>query len=199
MTALLLNRISAADAVETLVPGGEYRVVAGVGEGREPDHDGLPEWLGTPLVETGEGFIAVVGALPDLDELRAHGWLAVAGAPVPADELPAAAGEIPALLQRARAAGKPVVAGGGLDDLVPAEAAQGFAARTLAPLAGRPELVETLRSWLAHHGGWDRTAAALGVHRNSVRHRVGQAGRLLGADLSDPETRMRLWFALRWS
>jgi len=63
---------------------------------------------------------------------------------------------------------------------------------------GEP-LVDTLRTWLANHGGWDRTAAALGVHRNSVRHRIARVERHLGVDLADPETRMELWFALRWS
>jgi DNA-binding PucR family transcriptional regulator len=37
------------------------------------------------------------------------------------------------------------------------------------------------------------------VHRNSVRHRIGQVERALGVDLADPDTRMELWFALRWS
>jgi DNA-binding PucR family transcriptional regulator len=48
--------------------------------------------------------------------------------------------------------------------------------------------------------GIGRTATtALGVHRNSVRHRVGQVERVLGVDLADAETRMELWFALRWA
>ncbi|WP_345196689.1 helix-turn-helix domain-containing protein, partial [Streptomyces lavendulae] len=58
-------------------------------------------------------------------------------------------------------------------------------------------LRDTLRGWLAHHGSWDRTAAALGVHRNTVRQRIARAAGLLGADLDDPDTRMELWFALR--
>jgi DNA-binding PucR family transcriptional regulator len=37
------------------------------------------------------------------------------------------------------------------------------------------------------------------VHRNSVRHRIGRVERELGVDLADPETRMELWFALRWA
>ena len=60
-------------------------------------------------------------------------------------------------------------------------------------------LVRTLRTWLAHHGGWEPTAAELGVHRNSVRHRIAQVERALEVDLADPEVRMRLWFALRWA
>ncbi|MFD2416525.1 PucR family transcriptional regulator [Amycolatopsis pigmentata] len=199
LTSLLLGETRPADVLRTLLPPGEYRVVAGVSEGREPDHDWLRDKLGTPLVADGERFTAIVSVMPDLDELRAHGRLAVASAPVAPEEIADAARETTVLLERARAAGKPIVSGAGLDAVVPTDAAKAFAARTLAPLAGRPELVETLRCWLAHHGGWDRTAAALGVHRNSVRHRIAQAGRLLGTDLSDPEQRMQLWFALRWA
>jgi DNA-binding PucR family transcriptional regulator len=67
----------------------------------------------------------------------------------------------------------------------------------LAPLAGSPALVETLRTWLSLHGSWDRTAVALAVHRNTVRQRVSRCAALLGADLDDPDVRMELWFALR--
>ncbi|WP_030958304.1 helix-turn-helix domain-containing protein [Streptomyces sp. NRRL S-378] len=49
----------------------------------------------------------------------------------------------------------------------------------------------------APHGSWDRTAAALAVHRTTVRQRVARAAVLLGRDLDDPDTRMELWFALR--
>ncbi|WP_435155796.1 PucR family transcriptional regulator [Amycolatopsis sacchari] len=196
LTALLLGRADAAEVLGELLPSGEYRVVAGVPEGSAPGIGWLRDRLGTPLVETSEGFTAIVSTAPDLGELRAHGWLAVTTRPVEPGELPVAAREIPALLQRARSTGKPVTAGEGFDAIVPPEVARSYAVRTLAPIADRPELLDTLRAWLAHHGGWDRTAAALGVHRNSVRHRIGQAGRLLGADLSDPDVRMRLWFAL---
>lgn len=84
------------------------------------------------------------------------------------------------------------------------DASRAFAARALEPLlaldrAGDRELVPTVRTWLAHHGGWEATATALGVHRNSVRHRIAQVERALAVDLADPETRMRLWFALRWA
>ncbi|MEE2046457.1 helix-turn-helix domain-containing protein, partial [Nocardiopsis tropica] len=57
----------------------------------------------------------------------------------------------------------------------------------------------TLRAWLTRHGNWDRAAADLGAHRNSVRYRIGRIERDLGVDLADAEQRMRLWFALtRW-
>ncbi|MFF7979931.1 helix-turn-helix domain-containing protein [Streptomyces sp. NPDC007901] len=44
----------------------------------------------------------------------------------------------------------------------------------------------------------DRTAAVLGVHRNTVRHRLAWVADLLDLDLQDPGTRMELWFALQW-
>ncbi|WP_258029044.1 helix-turn-helix domain-containing protein, partial [Streptomyces fradiae] len=67
----------------------------------------------------------------------------------------------------------------------------------LGPLLDSPALLETLRVWLSLHGGWDRTATALGVHRNTVRQRVARCATLLDADLEDAQTRMELWFALR--
>ncbi|MET7997444.1 PucR family transcriptional regulator ligand-binding domain-containing protein [Amycolatopsis sp. NPDC005232] len=211
-TGLLLGQ-GGVDVLTTLLGTGECRLVAGVAHRRGPDevavrHDWLRARLDTPLVQVlpGPRFLAVVGASPELDGLREHGWLAVAGSPVTADGLPGALAEAELLLARAQALGRPVAAADplGFDALVAPGAAAGFAERVLAPLrevdrAQDRELVPTLRTWLANHGGWDRTAAELGVHRNSVRHRIGQAERALGVDLSDPETRMRLWFALRWS
>ncbi|WP_414944289.1 PucR family transcriptional regulator [Amycolatopsis sp. cmx-11-32] len=208
-TALLLGETDVAGA-------DERRLVAGIAYRRGPTeaaarYDWLRARLDTPLVRLlpGPRFDAIVGEAPeigDLDRLRADGWLAVVSSPVPPDRLPEAVTEAESLLGRAAALERPVVAeasGLGLDALITPGAAAGFAAQALAPLReldrkGDRELVETLRTWLAHHGGWDRTAAQLGVHRNSVRHRIGQIERALEVDLADPEIRMRLWFALRW-
>mgnify|MGYP003346771681 CR=1 FL=1 len=60
-------------------------------------------------------------------------------------------------------------------------------------------LLATLHTWLSCHGSTERTSTILGVHRNTVRHRLTQVATLLDADLQDPETRMTLWFALGWS
>ncbi|HET6357816.1 helix-turn-helix domain-containing protein, partial [Streptomyces sp.] len=67
----------------------------------------------------------------------------------------------------------------------------------LAPLADSPALVETLRTWLSLHGSWDRTAAAMEIHRNTVRQRIARCQTLLDEDLDDADVRMELWFALR--
>jgi hypothetical protein len=210
-TSLLLGQ--AADPVLTGLFGtADCHLIAGIAYRRGPDevasrYDWLRARLDTPLVEVlrGPRFVAIARTAPtasELDELRGDGWLTVVGTAGPASALAAASAEVESLLQRARVLERPVIAetaGLGLATAVNPAAASGFAAKTLAPLRERDaELVSTLRAWLANHGGWDRTAAELGLHRNSVRHRIGQVERALGVDLADPETRMELWFALRW-
>ena len=54
------------------------------------------------------------------------------------------------------------------------------------------DLMETLASFLTHHGSWDRTAADLGVHRHTVRHRIRRVEELTGLILDDPEDRLLL-------
>jgi hypothetical protein len=213
-TGLLLGQASAGGVARVVLGSDVCRLVAGTPYRRGPGEVAQrPDWLrarlDTPLVDVRPGprFVAITGPSPgDLEDLRAHGWLAAAGSPVPAERLAGAVAEVELLLERAAALGRPVVAGGGpldFDALVTPGASREFAAKALAPLlaldrAGERELVPTLRTWLAHHGGWEATATALGVHRNSVRHRIAQVERALDVDLADPESRMRLWFALRW-
>lgn len=74
-------------------------------------------------------------------------------------------------------------------------------AKALAPLDGlRPavkdKLVETLRAWLLHHGRRDNVAAALFVHPQTVRYRVGQLRECYGDKLDDPATVLELTLAL---
>lgn len=89
----------------------------------------------------------------------------------------------------------------GITAMISADQARAFAESLLAPLisrdlAGRGDLVNSLRAWLSHHGQWDPSAAALGVHRHTLRHRINTAGELLGRDLDSPGTRSELWLAL---
>ncbi len=63
--------------------------------------------------------------------------------------------------------------------------------RVLRPLADlRPsaveKLTETLRAWLLHQGRRDEIAAALFVHPQTVRYRLGQLRELYGEGLEDP-------------
>ncbi len=61
----------------------------------------------------------------------------------------------------------------------------------------RGDLVRSLRTWLAHHGHWEPAAAELGVHRHTLRHRMGKVAELTGRSLDSPDVRSELWLALR--
>ena len=81
------------------------------------------------------------------------------------------------------------------------EALADLRAAVLAPLddlgaGAREKLVETLRSWLLHHGRRDRVAADLFVHPQTVRYRMGQLRELYGSRLEDPRTVLELTVAL---
>jgi PucR C-terminal helix-turn-helix domain/Purine catabolism regulatory protein-like family len=165
--------------------------------------------LGTPFVDvTGDGTGAANGnelraLLPeDADVAELPGWTLGVSAPAEPSGLALAEGEAERALRRALATRRPLVRhtadGSGVSALVSPDAATALARARLAPLAGAPPLLETLRTWLSLHGSWDRTAVALGVHRNTVRQRIARIESLLGADLSDADTRMEVWFALRW-
>jgi PucR C-terminal helix-turn-helix domain len=74
-------------------------------------------------------------------------------------------------------------------------------AQALAPLAGlRPgtadKLADTLRAWLLLQGRRDEVAAALFVHPQTVRYRMGQLRELYGDRLDDPEAVLALVLAL---
>lgn len=73
--------------------------------------------------------------------------------------------------------------------------------RALAPLAGlradtRERLEETLRAWLLHQGRREDVAAALFVHPQTVRYRMGRVRELWGDALADPEVVRDLVVAL---
>jgi purine catabolism regulator len=57
-------------------------------------------------------------------------------------------------------------------------------------------LVETLRGYLLANGQWEAAAAAVGVHRHTLRHRVDRIERLLRVDLTDARTRAELLLIL---
>src|SRR3954471_5606774 len=103
------------------------------------------------------------------------------------------------------AAGPLVVADEHLLELIlgrSGELAADLAARRLAPPDGAPEatrarLLETLAAWLDAHGEARPAAAALHVHVQTVRYRLGQLRDLLGDALDDPQARLELAIALR--
>ncbi|WP_111768000.1 PucR family transcriptional regulator [Nakamurella deserti] len=81
------------------------------------------------------------------------------------------------------------------------EALADLQARVLAPLAGlRPttahRLTETLRAWLLHQGRREDVAAALHVHPQTVRYRLGQLREHFGSRWDDPDEVAALTVAL---
>ncbi len=168
--------------------------------------------LGTALVDAGRGggeavrlLLPLPGAaarpLPEAEADRITpqpGWTLGASAPAPVTALDAADALAARALAHAQATRAPLTVDApvsGLAALVPPEEAAAHARALLAPLTA--PLADTLRCWLSLHGNWDRTAVALGVHRNTVRQRIGRCGELLDADLDDMDVRAELWFALR--
>ncbi|MFE3072357.1 PucR family transcriptional regulator [Streptomyces sp. NPDC059247] len=173
-------------------PGG------GPGPGPGPGPGGGPAPVAGPAsgpVPTGPAPVRLL--LPASSPATAQpGWTLGVSAPAGADELAAADAQASRALRRAKATRAALVRHrpGGLAALVDPGEAAAHAHALLAPL-GEP-LRETLRVWLSLHGSWDRTAVALGVHRNTVRQRITRCAALLGLDPDDPDVRMELWFAL---
>ncbi|MER6527290.1 PucR family transcriptional regulator [Streptomyces sp. NPDC001508] len=204
--------------------GGHWTVVHGrhlpTRSASAPPTDGDPArlaalstLLGTPYVHMdGPRLKALIPSEPDARpsvpaQAADLGWVLGYSAPASAQELPHADSQADRALQRAIAAEAPAVVHTTdaltLHALVsPADARElartRFALLDRVGAPGPAVLLDTLRTWLTLHGSWDRTAAALQVHRNTVRHRLTRVADLLDVDLQDPGVRMELWFALQW-
>lgn len=66
----------------------------------------------------------------------------------------------------------------------------------LDPLRDRPHLLDTVRRWLAVGCDSARAAAELHLHRNTLRYRLGRAGRLTGLTVTEPRAVANLQLAL---
>ena len=85
---------------------------------------------------------------------------------------------------------------------VPEEVQSSYRDRLLGPLLDydrdhRSELVDTLQRFLDHSGSWQRCAAAMHVHVNTLRYRIGRIEDITGRDLSSLEHRVDLFLALK--
>ncbi|MFJ6939010.1 helix-turn-helix domain-containing protein [Streptomyces sp. NPDC101132] len=188
--AALVRLLLGASAADALGPG--TRTVVHARGGGDPA--ALAGALGTALYAADGPYVRLLTDQPPAPQ---PGWRLGVSAPAGPDGLAVADAQAARALERAESARTPLArhTDTGLAGLVGAAEARAHAEALLGPLG--PALRDTLRGWLAHHGSWDRTAAALGVHRNTVRQRVARAAALLGRDLDDADTRMELWFALR--
>jgi len=95
-----------------------------------------------------------------------------------------------------------------LDGLVPGEIILGSPSprRHRAALArglddlvrdGPAELAEALAGYLRRRGNWEHASRDLGVHRNTLRHRIGRCRSILRVDLDDPDIGAELWLLMR--
>ena len=71
--------------------------------------------------------------------------------------------------------------------------------RRIEPLRARPDLLHTLRVYLANGQSARAAARALYVHHNTVPTRLRTIRRLLGLDESEPLATVEILLALRWS
>lgn len=114
---------------------------------------------------------------------------AVLSAPLTLAELPA---NLPALRQNLSGAPAGELSDAGADFDASAQTwVEALAAYT------RADLLSAVTQYLRHRGHWEDASRALGIHRNSLRHRITVAGDLLGIDLDDPDVSASLWLALR--
>ena len=90
----------------------------------------------------------------------------------------------------------------GLLSAQPREVIEGYVTSVIGPLIERDrergsELVASVRAFVEAGAHWEEGAAAIGVHRHTLRYRINQAQELIDRDLGDPQDRMEVWLALR--
>ena len=212
---------SIARALDTDFPEGQLRVaILGVPTGNQAELLELAEQdpglrsLCALVAEWESGRVVVLmppaeGDVRTLESLLRripHARGAVSD-PAAAPELPEAWKQVRSVFNSASGAagklavGSDVVTAGLLRHLDNAEA-RGWAEALLAPLHDKArnskvDLRHTLRTFLAHNGQSDASASALGIHRHTLRHRMGKVADALGRDIDDPMTRAELWIALQ--
>ncbi|MEA5363903.1 PucR family transcriptional regulator ligand-binding domain-containing protein [Amycolatopsis sp., V23-08] len=197
---------------------GEVRVVALRTEGSDESRDVLRELLpgGLLLESAGETSFAATAHWPteaatELSTveplLRAKRILCGVSAPAPRDEAWATARYT--LEVAARRAGRVTVVPSNEVDAhtlllagAPAGVRAALRRRVLGPLLEydaeqHTDLVHTVRVFLECSGSPTRAAKALHVHVNTLRYRIGRAGELLGADLTEFTDQLDVYLALR--
>lgn len=193
-------------AVHGVLPGTGYWVFRGRDQGTPADVHRLARHLEQsshrrPLVAPFDDDVA--GIAESRPSPLAAAVIAVAG-PVPLSGVPAAFAEATRVLTvavRYRRTG--IVDSSSLSVRVAveqqAELGELLYRRYLSGLAGQGELVDTVTTWLREHRSVPATARAMSVHPNTVRYRLARFGELTGADLSDTDVLVEVWWALEYA
>ncbi|GAB2481397.1 PucR family transcriptional regulator [Jatrophihabitans fulvus] len=168
-------------------------------------------WLDHTVEVDGRTAWTVVPGRDRLAELRAALVRTVGdGAPLfaacgsratSADRLPVSYAEAARLLGLGRVQGRDVLAyedAGVLQVLLasPPERLRDYVQGSLGPVLERPDLLRTLRAWLAESGSRQSVSEQLHLHRNSVGYRVRRLKELLGLDPLEPAAAAQLHLAL---
>jgi len=61
----------------------------------------------------------------------------------------------------------------------------------------QPDLIRTLKTYLDMQRSWQKTAAALFTHRQTIIYRIRKIGELTGLNMTETSTLAQLWFALQ--
>lgn len=165
---------------------------------------------GTPffLAESEDGLTLCVSATQDglLDQLAERFGIRLGvSEPEAYDAFSRAHAQALAALRQRGAAGAERYAdtvGSSILSALATDEARLVAESRLAPLREHDartggELERSLRCWLEHDARAEPAAAALGVHRHTLRARIASAGTLLGSDLSSFPARAELWALLQ--
>ncbi|ADG77936.1 PucR family transcriptional regulator [Tsukamurella paurometabola] len=181
-------------------------VVAALGAARRPGYvhreDARVHVLGPSSLDA-DTADRVLSALPSGDRAR---FTAGLSAPYPPEAIRAAA-DAATILAGTAERGGPVADstdGAGALLLAPGpvrDALTRVAEHLLRPLREHDQmhgtaLVESLRAYLEANGNWEAAAAAAGVHRHTLRARIGRIESLLGSDLSSARVRAELVLTL---
>ncbi|MEU1097970.1 helix-turn-helix domain-containing protein, partial [Streptomyces sp. NPDC005877] len=148
-------------------------------------------------------------ALPAAQRLRATAGPGAAAGVAPARR---GLGELPVSWHEATGAARAALAEPGLGPVaqwagigpyrlltaLPGTAAHDAAVASLLTPA-HTELARTAEVFLDHAGQAGRTAAALGIHRQTLYYRLSRVEQLTGLDLADGEDRLLLHMALKAS
>lgn len=185
-----------ADYVARLV----RRRVIGLGFGRDVALPEIPTTLQKSCTDAGIALFEVPYATPFIAVARAHAEAMATERDTRRAARLAEQRRLASALLTLMLRDEPTLTSEVLAEL-PTQALEGAgtqlaASAFLAPLRGT-ELVRTLRTWLDHDARFEPAAAELGIHRHTLRTRIGQAGDLLGLDLSTFPARAEVWAALQ--
>jgi sugar diacid utilization regulator len=76
-----------------------------------------------------------------------------------------------------------------------------FSTKVLSPVLNYPnssrvELLETLKTYIFNGGNWTKTKNDLHIHGNTLTYRLNRLKELMGSDIDDYQTRLRIQLAL---